>query len=178
MYVGRKAVKYGTRYVARRARRRARDSVRRGAQARVGPMPAMLLVGLGAVLGIVLGWLADPRRRRRAVRAGNVARGAAAHATAPVRDAFKEQPDDATLARMVETEIFRPADAPKGSVDVNAEHGVVYLRGQVESPEAIASLVRDAEKVRGVRAVQSLLHLPGTPAPSKDDARAGSGNHP
>src|SRR3954466_14743273 len=36
-----------------------------------------------------------------------------------------EPPDDITLARKVESEIFRDADAPKGQVDVNAENGVV-----------------------------------------------------
>jgi hypothetical protein len=36
-----------------------------------------------------------------------------------------------TLARGVESEIFRPADAPKGKVSVNVAHGVVELRGEV-----------------------------------------------
>jgi osmotically-inducible protein OsmY len=42
----------------------------------------------------------------------------------------REQPDDAALARKVETELFRDADVPKGDINVNAEDGVVFLRGR------------------------------------------------
>ena len=48
--------------------------------------------------------------------------------------------DDVTLARKVETEIFRDADAPKGQVDVNVVDGVVFLRGEVEESEAIEQI--------------------------------------
>ena len=75
--------------------------------------------------------------------------------------------DDVTLARKVETEIFRDAGAPKGDVLVNAEHGVVFLRGQVESPEQIQELEKAAKAVDGVKEVETLLHTPGTPAPMK-----------
>lgn len=71
---------------------------------------------------------------------------------------------DAGLARKVESEIFRPADAPKGQVVVNAENGVVFLRGEVERPW-IDRLGSEAEHVGGVKAVRNLLHPPGTPAP-------------
>ena len=84
---------------------------------------------------------------------------------------LREEPkdfDDVTLARKVETEIFRPEDAPKGSVNVNVENGVVYLRGEVERPELIDDLVGRARSVQGVREVENLLHLPGTPAPTKE----------
>jgi osmotically-inducible protein OsmY len=72
---------------------------------------------------------------------------------------------DAGLARKVESEIFRAADAPKGKVAVNAENGVVFLRGEVDR-EWIDRLGRDAENVDGVMAVRNLLHTPGTPAPT------------
>jgi osmotically-inducible protein OsmY len=75
--------------------------------------------------------------------------------------------DDVTLTRKVETELFRPADAPKGSVNVNVENGVVYLRGEVEQPNIIEDLEKRAKKIQGVRAVENLLHLPKTPAPTK-----------
>jgi osmotically-inducible protein OsmY len=84
-----------------------------------------------------------------------------------LRERPKPQPDDATLARKVETEIFRPAEVPKGKIDVNAEDGVVYLRGEADTPEMISELAGQARKVQGVRDVQSLLHLPGEPAPTK-----------
>jgi hypothetical protein len=73
--------------------------------------------------------------------------------------------DDVTLARKVETEIFRDADSPKGAVDVNVQDGVVQLRGELEPPELIEELVEKARKVDGVRGVENLLHAPGTPAP-------------
>jgi osmotically-inducible protein OsmY len=73
--------------------------------------------------------------------------------------------DDTTLARKVETEIFRDGDAPKGSVLVNVAEGTVSLRGEVESPDMIEALVDKARSVHGVRGVENLLHLPGTPAP-------------
>jgi len=74
-----------------------------------------------------------------------------------LREEAKPQPDDVTLARKVETEIFRDADVPKGKINVNAENGKVVLRGEVESPEMIEDLVSKARKVQGVQDVESLL---------------------
>ena len=74
--------------------------------------------------------------------------------------------DDVTLARKVETEIFRDEDVPKGQINVNAEHGVVYLRGEVRSPDMIRDLEEQARKVQGVSEVRNLLHTPGAPAPT------------
>jgi osmotically-inducible protein OsmY len=76
--------------------------------------------------------------------------------------------DDVTLTRKVETELFRPADAPKGSVNVNVENGVVFLRGEVQRPDLIEDLEKRARKVQGVREVENLLHLPKTAAPTKE----------
>jgi BON domain len=110
------------------------------------------------------------RRTRR--RGGQRARYAAsetvglARRAAHPRAAQAPPPDDVTLARKVETEIFRPADSPKGSVNVDAVNGVVSLRGQVPSAEVIAELERKARRIPGVRDVENLLHLPGTPAPA------------
>jgi osmotically-inducible protein OsmY len=71
-------------------------------------------------------------------------------------------PDDVTLARKVETEIFRGAAVPKGEINVNAEEGVVYLRGEVERPELIDDLEQAARKVQGVRDVANFVHVAGT----------------
>jgi osmotically-inducible protein OsmY len=73
--------------------------------------------------------------------------------------------DDQTLKAKVESEVFRPADSPKGDVDVNVENGVVYLRGQVEQPELIDDLEQRVRSVQGVRDVENLLHVPGREAP-------------
>ncbi len=103
-------------------------------------------------------------------RTSRVGRGVAAEAygvtqkVTHMREEEKEL-DDVTLARKVETEIFRDADAPKGQVDVNVVDGVVYLRGEVEE-DMIKDLENAARKVAGVKDVENLLHTPGTPAPT------------
>lgn len=77
--------------------------------------------------------------------------------------------DDTTLARKVETELFRPARAPKGSVDVNVVDGIVELRGEVKRPQQVRELERRARKVPEVRGVENLLHLPKAPSPTRTD---------
>jgi osmotically-inducible protein OsmY len=83
-----------------------------------------------------------------------------------LREEPKPQPDDVTLARKVETEIFRDPDIPKGQINVNAVDGVVYLRGEVGRPEQVRDLESRTRSVQGVRDVQNLLHTPGTPPPT------------
>lgn len=85
---------------------------------------------------------------------------------------FSKEMDDQTLARKVESIIFRPADAPRGSVDVNVVDRVVYLRGEVGSPDEIRALVAKTEAIPEVERVEHLLHLPGTPAPTRSDTPA------
>jgi osmotically-inducible protein OsmY len=141
--------------------------------------------------GVFLGWLAaylfDPRlghsrralardwllaRSRRVVRRGE---RAGRHVTATAygktqsflhrHEAKKPQPDDATLAHKVESIIFRNADVPKGQISINAEDGVVWLRGEVPDETMLNALVERTREVVGVRRVESLLHLPGQDAP-------------
>ena len=81
----------------------------------------------------------------------------AAHAVHPVQH---EEPDDVTLSRKVESIAFREAGTPKGHVSVNAERGVVFLRGQLDSPDQIEALVDAAGAVDGVKEVKNLLHTP------------------
>jgi osmotically-inducible protein OsmY len=138
-------------------------------------------VGLGALIA----YFFDPdngRRRRalardripayfrklneRAERVSAQAEGVKQKAT-HLKEEEKPQPDDVTLARKVETEIFRDADVPKGQINVNAENGKIFLRGEVEKPELIKDLEKRAKKVQGVAEVENLLHTPGTAAPAK-----------
>jgi osmotically-inducible protein OsmY len=79
-----------------------------------------------------------------------------------------EDPDDVTLARKVETEIFRAADAPKGSVSVDVQAGVATLRGEVDEQQWVERLGDEAGHVQGIQGVQNLLHTPGTPAPEAE----------
>jgi hypothetical protein len=143
------------------------------------------LVGLGAALTYFFDPEQGRRRRamardrlaafsRRRVREGErLGRSAAAQAGGLAQKAKhmqeepKPQPDDVTLTRKVETEIFRDADVPKGQINVNAENGKVFLRGEVEQPELIKDLEKRARKVQGVQDVENLLHLPGTETPTK-----------
>jgi osmotically-inducible protein OsmY len=111
--------------------------------------------------------------RRRVREGGRLGRSATAQAEGlaqkakHIQEEPKPQPDDVTLTRKVETEIFRSAEIPKGQINVNAENGKVYLRGEVEKPELIKDLEKRARKVQGVQDVENLLHLPGTEAPTK-----------
>jgi osmotically-inducible protein OsmY len=99
-------------------------------------------------------------------QAAGQAKGAVASVIPHGSDARQhERLGDAGLARKVESEIFRDADAPKGQVAVNVENGVVFLRGEV-GREWIDRLGSEAERVGGVQAVRNLLHAPGTPAPT------------
>jgi hypothetical protein len=142
------------------------------------------LVGIGAALTYFLD--PDQGRRRRAMARDRVAaffrrrarqgerlgRAASAQAEGIVQKAKhiqeepKPQPDDVTLTRKVETEIFRDADIPKGQINVNAENGKVFLRGEVGQPELIKDLEERTRKVQGVQDVENLLHLPGAEAPA------------
>jgi hypothetical protein len=111
---------------------------------------------------------ADAERRAR--YAAGVAEGAAYKAAkaAPGRPRAEKDFDDLTLARKVESIIFRDPDVPKGDIDVNAENGIVFLRGEAKTPEQINELVEQTTAVEGVKGVQNLLHLPNTPAPTRE----------
>jgi hypothetical protein len=74
--------------------------------------------------------------------------------------------DDQTLKAKVESEIFRPADAPKGAVSVMVVEGIVELRGEVADQADAEALVSAARKVTGVRDVRNLMHLPGETPPN------------
>jgi hypothetical protein len=72
--------------------------------------------------------------------------------------------DDITIARKVETVVFRPAGRDKGKIDVNVVEGVVWLRGEARRPADIRAIEADARAVPEVVDVQNLLHVPKTPA--------------
>jgi osmotically-inducible protein OsmY len=145
----------------------------------------MPLFALAGAIGAALAYFFDPdsgRRRRTELikrtgkafrQAGKRAGDAASQAEGMKQKAThrqeqeKPQPDDVTLARKVESEIFRDAEVPKGKVNVNVEDGVVYLRGELEQPDLIKDLESQARKVQGVRDVENLLHTPGQEAPAK-----------
>lgn len=145
----------------------------------------MPLFALAGAIGAALAYLFDPdngRRRRKLAldkagkyvrRASRQAQGVGVQAgdlkakATHLKEQDKPQPDDVTLARKVETELFRDAEVPKGQINVNVEDGVVYLRGELEERDLIEDLGAQARKVQGVLGVENLLHVPGDQAPAK-----------
>jgi osmotically-inducible protein OsmY len=140
-----------------------------------------------AALGAALAYFFDPDngKRRRKVTIDRLAgsarrygrrlgRGVASEAyglkqkATHLQEEPKPQPDDVTLARKVESEIFRAPEVPKGKINVNAENGVIVLRGEAETPEMIEDLADRAREVQGVRDVENLLHVPGALPPSRE----------
>jgi hypothetical protein len=77
--------------------------------------------------------------------------------------------DDNTLARKVETELFRSPRSPKATVDVNVVEGIVQLRGTVKTPNQIKTLEARARAIPEVRDVDNLLHLVRTDASTRTD---------
>jgi osmotically-inducible protein OsmY len=154
----------------------------------------MFKLFLGAAMGAAAAWFLDPNdgsRRRNTVRdrtmkyarkgkdeaarkatyAGSTIKGKATTAAPGTsREPVGERLNDPALQAKVESEIFREPDTPKGKVSVNVEDAIVYLRGEIEDRATVERLREAAAKVDGVRGVENLLHLPGEPAPTKDDS--------
>ncbi len=151
-------------------------------------MKSVLTFALGAVAGAAAAHFLDPdsgRKRRNQMRdqaqstattAASAVQAQAQHAAGAVKGAAHaatpggsrlDDPDDVTLARKVETEIFRPHDAPKGTVSVDVQAGVAYLRGEAPA-DWIDRLAADARAVAGIQGVKNLLHAPGTPTPAAE----------
>ena len=74
--------------------------------------------------------------------------------------------DDVSLVRKVESELFRDRTIAKGPISINADRGIVVLRGQLEDAQEIERIEREVRGVAGVRDVENLLHPPGVPAPA------------
>lgn len=105
--------------------------------------------------------------RRAAVRARRAESRAVGNARGLVaRRRHREPLDDVGLAHKVESELFRRAHVRTSHIDINAEDGVVFLRGVVEREEDIARTGDAARAIDGVRDVENLLHVRGTPAPA------------
>ena len=99
------------------------------------------------------------RRARKLVHhASSDAAGQARRAAHALRKPEDVELDDATLVDKVESIVFRKHDLPKGQININAENGVVFLRGQVEDTELVETLEERVRKVRGVKDVENLLH--------------------
>jgi osmotically-inducible protein OsmY len=100
------------------------------------------------------------RARKLVHHATSDAAGQARRAAHALRKPEEAELDDTTLVDKVESIVFRKHDVPKGQININAENGVVFLRGQVEDPELVEALEARVRKVRGVKDVENLLHTP------------------
>jgi BON domain len=145
---------------------------------------AALAVALGALLEYFLDPSAGRRRRhtardrvlaklRRGERRAVIRARRAQSRTVGIvrrrlnaRHAPKPPADDVALAHKVESELFRRTGVPKGRISVNAEDGVVFLRGVIDREEDIARMEAGARRIAGVRHVENLLHTRGTTAPA------------
>lgn len=171
----------------------SRDEVRKRVPVRLGTKPRRTATALKTRAGrrATAGWVAVkgaakatrskrerswPKRAGIAAAAAGTAGGAAAFLRDPERRGSLlgkalsplkrvQTPNDETIAERVRSEVFRPQDAPKGSVNVNVEEGVVYLRGEVADQGQIQELRGRAANVLGVKRVESMLHTPGEPVP-------------
>ena len=111
---------------------------------------------LGVVLAVAGRWfVAD--RRRRAVVVGR-ARGL-------IAKTHPKDYDDATLKDKVESELFRDEHEVKGAVSVNAQEGVVQLRGELPSQDLIDALVERTKQIHGVRTSRACCTWPGPKHP-------------
>ena len=75
--------------------------------------------------------------------------------------------DDVGLVRKVESELFRDRTIPKGLISINADRGIVVLRGQLEEGEQIKRIEHEVRGIAGVRDVENLLHPPGAAMPTR-----------
>jgi osmotically-inducible protein OsmY len=120
----------------------------------------------------------ERRAAARARRAESHAVGIARRTLNAARPRHREPLDDVTLARKVESELYRRARVPKGHISINTEDGFVFLRGVMDRQEDIERIDAATRQIEGVREVENLIHLPGTPAPASKpkSQRLRSGN--
>jgi gas vesicle protein len=151
-------------------------------------------LAIGAFVGAAAAYLFDPQRgkarrttltqwtaarvRRGAQSLGQLTRYSTNTASAfpqkmvSLKSAQQRQtPDDLTLRDRIESDVFRDPEMPKGDVNFDVNNGIVTIRGAVDNAFRIASIEKAVFKVPGVTGVENLLHVSGTPAPNKAQAR-------
>lgn len=141
------------------------------------PKGKKILVGIG--IGALAIYLLDPARgkarrlRREMERTGRQivsdAEGVKERLT-HLSSGDKDY-DDVTLAQKVSSELFLDPTVPKERININAEGGVVVLRGEVDQSKDIKKIEKMVRKIDGVENVDNLLHKKGTPAPNKVPSR-------
>jgi osmotically-inducible protein OsmY len=82
--------------------------------------------------------------------------------------------DDATVADRIRSEVLGRPGLDAGGLVVDVHDGVAHLRGEMRDEARITEVVAMTRGVAGVRDVENLIHVPGTPAPNKQAARSTS----
>jgi len=123
----------------------------------------------GAAAAGAIAWLNKNRDTAKsyAERYAGQAKGMAGSVPGVGREPAEQRLNDPALASKVESEVFRDQQIPKDKLSVNAENGVVYLRGEVPDQDTMDELVARARKVDGIKGVENLTHLPSEAAPTK-----------
>lgn len=152
-------------------------------------MGALGLAALGTAAGAVAAMLLDPARghsrrarladqsaaavrragrqlERETRRVGAAVEGRMAAMRAGGEHDGEDPGNDATISDRVQSELFADPAVPKGSLNVNVEHGIVVLRGEVADDAMRRQIVERTERIEGVWSVRDLMHLPGETAPT------------
>jgi osmotically-inducible protein OsmY len=133
----------------------------------------------GAAAAGAVAWLVKNKETAKSYvdKYGGQLKGAAQNVTPGAgREPAEERLNDPALVQKVESELFRDEHIHhvKGHISFNAEYGVIYIRGEVPDEATREDITIRARRVDGVRAVENLTHLPGEPAPAKDESRSGA----
>ena len=133
----------------------------------------------GAALAGAAAWIAKNKDQAKsyAERYGGQLKGAAESVTPGLgREPAEQRLNDPALVQKVESEIFRDPHIHdvKGHISLNAEYGVIFVRGEVPTDKVRSDITIRARAVDGVKAVENLTHLPGEEAPTKHEERHGA----
>jgi osmotically-inducible protein OsmY len=146
---------------------------------------------IGGLIGAAIAYLFDPvsgrgrrtrlrdqamsemRRTRERAEAkkrhlSNIARGTVSELSSPGPD--NREPDDATLAQRIQSEVFGSADVPKDRIALTVVDGTAELRGELDAQEDVDALFIRVSAVPGVRGVHNFMRVHGADAPNKQDA--------
>lgn len=143
----------------------------------------------GLALGALLMYFVDPargsdRRSSAMQKVGKVTQKAQQAKSNPVRMVANKaygvvqetvqvqppdnpNPDDKTLKDRIQSEIFADPETSRMNINVNVADGVVELRGEQPTQQAIDDLIARVKTVPNVKRIHNYLHLPNTPAPNK-----------
>ena len=115
-------------------------------------------------------------RHRRAEQQARDAANREAGEQARARGAGHFHPTDDRSVELHLHQLLAELDVDTHDVTVEVHEGLARLRGQVASDTDRQRVLTTVRESRGVREVESLLHLPDEPAPNKEPARQAGQN--